>query len=225
MASPAIAGNGVVVPVDVGIGPAAYWFSGRLFENRGWLPHFGIQINVQAIIDKDLIEANWNRVPDKYRGMAASITELRVSPSFLIPSALIISPKLDALGGVGMYGATWTPIGLTLISTGQKSARDWNPSRGRFSLDADLLLTALFIHSDFPAIPMTFFFRPGVQLKMTLLLSVTKTFLISLGGGAQAYIPQRLGSFFEVTPFEEDVWFAGFAFLKFHVRFPYEVAL
>ena len=187
---------GVTVPVDVGVGPAGYWFAGRLFENRGWIPHFGLQINVHAIIDQDVIQANWGRIPDKYKRMAAGVTEARIGPSIFIPSALIISPKLDALNGVGVYGATWSPLGLTLVSTGQKSAREWNQSRGRFFLDADLLLTYLFIHSDFPeVIPTTHFLRPGVQLKVELLLAVTKSFLVSIGGGAQAYIPQRLGSF------------------------------
>lgn len=221
--APALAG--IKVPADVGVGPAGFWFAGPLFENRGWIPHFAITLNVHAVIDKDWVQENYASIPPKYRSMADSVNEVRIGPSIFIPQTIYISPKLDALGGAGMYGATWAPLGLTLINTGQKSARDWNRSRGRFYLDAQLLLTYLFIHSDFPGIPATHFVRPGLQLRATLQFNVTEKLLISLGGGAQAYVPQRLGSFFEVTPIDQTVWFAGFAFLKLHFRFPYEITL
>ena len=49
-------------------------------------------------------------------------------------------------------------------------------------------------------------------------------FLIGLGGGAQLYIPQQLGSF-GIGPMSENMWLSSFAFLQFHVRFPYEVSI
>jgi hypothetical protein len=217
-------GAGVKVPADVGFGPAGSWFYGPLLENRGAVPHFGLMINVHAVIDQAWVEENRGSIPPKYQKMADGISEVRIGPSIFIPSTLYISPKLDALGGVGMYGVTWTPIGLTLISTGQRSARDWNKSRGRFSLDAHLLLTYLFIHSDLAGIPTTHFLRPGLELKATIQLSATERFLISFGGGAQVYVPQALGSF-GWNPIGQSIWLSWFAFLKFHVRFPYEVNL
>lgn len=221
-AVPAVAGP--KVPVDVGFGPAGYWFYGPLLDNRGAVPHFALMINVHAVIDKAWIEENRGSIPAKYQKMADGITEVRIGPSIFIPSTLYISPKVDALGGVGLYGVTWTPIGLTLFSSGQKSARDWNKSRGRFYLDASLLLTYLFIHSDLPAIPTTHFLRPGLQLKATAQITATEHFLISLGGGAQVYVPQALGSF-GWNPIDQSIWLSWLAFLKFHVRFPYEVSL
>jgi hypothetical protein len=218
------AAAGVMVPVDVGFGPAGYWFYGPLLDNRGAVPHFALMINVHAVIDKAWIDEHRDAIPPKYQKMAAGITEVRIGPSLFIPQTLYISPAIDALGGVGMYGATWAPLGLTLISTGQKDPRAWNKSRGRFSLDASLLLTFLVIHSYVPEIPLTFFFRPGLQLQATFQIAATERFLISLGGGAQVYIPQALGSF-GWNPIDQTIWLSWFAFLKFHVRFPYEVTL
>lgn len=229
LATSAFAGK-VTVPADVGVGPAAFWFYGPLLENRGAIPHFALAFNIHAIIDRDWINDNRDRIPSQYRSQADRITELKVGPSLFIPSTLYISPAVDALNGAGLFGATWKPFGLTIVSTGQKSERSWNQSRGRFNLDANLLLTYLYIYSNFrgepfAGIPSTHFLRPGVELQTTLLLNVTRTFLISLGGGAQAYIPQRLGAFFDVVPINQTVWLSFFAFLKFHVRFPYELDL
>lgn len=221
-ALPAVAG--VKVPADVGFGPAGYWFYGPLLENRGAVPHFALTFNIHAVIDKAWVEENRGAIPPRYQKLADGISEVRIGPSIFIPSTLYISPKVDALGGVGLYGVTWTPVGLTLVNTGQKSARDWNKSRGRFYLDAQLLLTYLFIHSDLAGIPTTHFIRPGLQVKATAQINVTERFLISLGGGAQVYVPQALGSF-GWNPIDQSIWLSWFAFLKFHVRFPYEVSL
>jgi len=214
----------VTVPADVGVGPAGYWFSGPLLDNRGAIPHFALRFNLYAVIDQDTIQANRDRIPPKYRAMAKDVTELHVGPSIFIPSALYISPKVDALNGVGMFGVSWTPIGLMLLRTGGGSARDWNRKGGRFYLDAHLLLTYLYIYSDFTAIPPTHFIRPGVELTATLELDVSKNVLVSLGGGAQAYVPQKLGEL-GLGGLDESVVFAWFAFLKVHFRFPYEATL
>lgn len=222
-ASPALA---VKVPGDVGLGPAGFWFFGPLTANRGAVPHFGLAFDLQAIIDRDWIEANQSSIPAKYRGMADKVTELKIGASIFIPSTLYISPPIDALGSVGMFGATWAPLGLTLVTTGQRSAKEWNKSRGRLSIDAHLLLTYLFVFNTAGyAIPSTHFLRPGVQLRSTILLNVTDRFLIGLGGGAQVYVPQRLGPSFGIGPMNENMWLSVFAFLQFHVRFPYEVSL
>ncbi len=216
---------GVTVPADLGIGPEALWFPGPLLDNRGALPHFALAFNLYAIIDQQTVKQNWDRIPPKYRGLAAGVTEAHVGPSIFIPQTLIISPKVAELGGVGMYGATWAPLGLTLLSNPPPDPREWNKSRGRYSLDANVLLTYLFIHSDFADIPPTHFLRPGLELKLTLLLSLSEKVLVSFGGGAQFYVPQVIGTFLDVAPLEQSVWLAGFAFLKLHFRFPYEVAL
>lgn len=228
VASTSFAGK-VTVPADFGIGPAAFWFYGPLLENRGAVPHFALAFNLYAIIDKDWINDNRDRIPANYRAQANRITELKIGPSIFIPSTLYVSPSIDSLNGVGLFGLTWKPLGLTLLSGGQTSERGWNASRGRFNLDANLLLTYLFIYSnirgiELAGIPTTHFLRPGLELQTTLQVNVTRTFVMSFGGGAQVYLPQKLGSFFEVTPIDRTVWLSFFAFLKFHVRFPYEAS-
>ncbi len=229
LASSALAAK-VTVPADVGIGPEGYWFYGPLLENRGGVPHFALGIDVYAVIDQDWLRENASRIPNKYKSQAAKITELKIGPSLFIPSTLYISPSIDALNGVGLFGATWKPLGLTLVSTGQKSERSWNQSRGRFNLEANLLLTYFYVYSNlrgqaFAGIPGTHFLRPGAELKTTLTVNLTRTVLLSFGGGAQAYVPQRLGTVFEFGPFDQSICLAFFTFLKLHVRFPYDVDL
>ena len=135
-ALPALAG--VKVPGDLGIGPAGYWFVGPLMANRGAVPHFGLVFDLQAIIDRDWIQDNQASIPDKYKGMADKVNELKIGAS---------------------------------------------------------------------------------------IFTITDRFLIGLGGGAQIYIPQRMGAFFEIGPMSENMWLSISAFLQFHFRFPYEVSL
>jgi hypothetical protein len=175
------ASAGVQVPLDVGVGPAGVWWYGPLLDNRGAVPHFALMLNVHAVIDKGWVEEHRDAIPPKYQKMADQITELRIGPSIFIPQTVVVSPAFDALGGVGMYGATWAPLGLTLISTGQKSPREWNKSRGRFFLDASLLLTLLAIHSTRDEFPFTFFARPGLQLRAAMQIAATERFLVSFG--------------------------------------------
>jgi len=216
----------VQVPADLGIGPAGYWFFGPLTLNRGAVPHFALAFDLAAIIDRDWLDQHRDQVPPQYRSSADKVSELRIGPSIFIPSALYISPPIDALGSVGMFGATWTPIGLTLVNTGQNSVRDWNRSRGRVRIDGNLLLTYLFVFNTAGyAIPTTHFLRPGVELRTSILINVTSSFILGLGGGAQLYIPQRMGTFIELGPINEAMWVSAFAFLQFHFRFPYEVSL
>lgn len=224
LSAPALAG--VKVPADLGIGPEGFWFFGPLTANRGAVPHFALAFELAAIIDRDWLEQNQAAIPPKYRSMAERVTELRIGPSIFIPSALYLSPPIDALGSVGLFGATWTPIGLTLVNTGQNSRRDWNRSRGRLRLDGNLLLTYLFIFNTAGyAIPTTHFLRPGLELRANILINVTDRFILGLGGGGQLYVPQRLGAFLELGPLDEAMFVSAFAFLQFHFRFPYEVSL
>ena len=224
LALPALAG--LQVPGDVGIGPAGFWFFGPLTANRGAVPHFGLVFDLEAIIDRDWIEANQASIPDKYKGMADQVTELKIGASIFIPSTLYISPPIDAFKSTGLFGATWAPLGLTLLTTGKKSAKEWNQSRGSLTIDAHLLLTYMFIfNTGGYDVATTHFLRPGLQLRSSILLTVTNTFFIGLGGGAQIYIPQRIGPSFGIGPIDENIWLSVFAFVQFHVRFPYEVSL
>lgn len=214
----------VEVPADVGVGPAAYWYPIPLLENRGAVPHFALTLSIAAVIDQEFIANNRGRLPASYQQKAGRLVEARIGPSIFIPDTLTISPKVDALGGVGMYGVTWRPLGLNWLSVGQYDARTRTRSPVRLSLGSGLLVTAMVIYSDLPAVPLTFFLRPGIDLKLTLELQPAKSFVLSVGGGGFAYVPQVLGGF-GFGSFDRMVCLGWFAFVKFHARFPYSVNL
>lgn len=206
-AGPTLAARrGVEVPVDVGIGPAFYLISGPVFDDQP--VHFGLKIDVAAVIDQAWIRRNQRNIPKQYRGVSKNVKEVRISPSIFIPDALIISPKIR---NTGLYGVTWRPLSLSQ-SFGSQSAK--------FSLGAGLLLTYAFLHSD--VLPTTHFIRPGLDLKAEVELALSKQFLISFGWASGFYIPQRLGSL-GWGPLSESMWHFGQAFLQLHFRFPYEV--
>lgn len=217
----------VVVPADLGIGPSAFWFFGPLTDNRGAVPHFALAFDLAAVIDRDWILDHPQHVPAQYRGMADKVTEVRIGPSFFIPSTLYVSPPIDPLGGAAMFGASWTPFGLTFLNVGQKSNRLWKTQPVRFLIDAQLLITALGIFNTAgdPRVPLTFFLRPGLQLKLTTLINLSEDLLLSISGGGQIYVPQRLGAFIEFGPLNEAIFVTAFASLQFHFRFPYDAQL
>lgn len=197
------------VPVDLGVGPAAYLITGPVFDDQP--VHFGLKISLAAVIDRQTIERNKNRIPKQYRKLAAGVDEVRITPSVLIPDALILSPKVR---GTGLWGVTWRPVGVGVPL-----------ARGRLSLrlDAGLLLTYAFLHSD--ALPNTHFLRPGVDLGAHAQVAVTKSFLVSLGWSSGLYVPQKLGAFVQAAPLDQTMWHLGQAWLKLHFRFPYQVSL
>lgn len=212
LAAPGAQAAKVKVPVDLGLGPAAYHFFGAVGADQPL--HYGLKISLEAVIDRELIKRNQRQIPANYRKMAASMDEVRFSPSVFIPDALFISPKLD---DTGIYGVTWRPIGLgvPLISSGV-----------RLSVGAALLLTYAFLYSD--TLPDTHFLRPGLDLGAELEIPFSKSFLVSLGWSSGLYVPQKLGEFgLGELPGELDqtIWHVGQAFLQLHFRFPYETNL
>src|SRR3954470_16271134 len=88
----------VTVPVDVGVGPAGYVITGRIAADQPL--HFGIKLSVQAIIDQATLRRHQERIPPRMREQVLRMKEVRVSPSFLIPDAVIVSP---ALAHTGIY--------------------------------------------------------------------------------------------------------------------------
>ena len=166
-----------------------------------------IAICQDRILEKAFLQKNQNRVPAQYRRYMQGLAEVRVSPSIFIPDALIISPKLFH---TGLYGVTWRPLSLG-VPLGSGAAQ--------LHLSAGLVATSFFLHSD--TLPTTLFLRPGADLTAEAILMPTKTFGFSFGWQSAFYVPQALGTFFQVQPFSQDVWHLGQAFLKLHVRFPY----
>ncbi|MBN2573858.1 MAG: hypothetical protein JXP73_04770 [Deltaproteobacteria bacterium] len=210
----------VTVPVDIGVGPAAYVITGPVFDDQP--AHAGLKISIQAIIDQATIRAHQNRIPARYRQQAMRMREVRYSPSIFIPDALIISPKIH---NTGIYGVTWRPIsiGLPLIDAAPV----------RLGLSAGLLVTYAFLYSDVAELPTTHFIRPGLDIGAELEVALTQSLLISLGWASGLYVPQGLGTF-GMGPLGDEpswdalrqtLWHFGQGFLKLHFRFPYTVNL
>lgn len=203
----------VTAPVDVGVGPAAFFFFGPVFDDQPL--HTGLKLNVEAVLDKEWLRKNQALIPRKYRSQALKSGEIRFSPAVLalIPDSLIISPKYR---NTGMYGATWKPLGIGL---------PLSSSPVRFSVDAGLLLTYAYIYSDLDTIGTTHFLRPGLQLGADLEFQLSKSFLISIGWDSALYVPQRLNTFSETKPLRESIFHVGQAYLMLHFRFPYTTRL
>jgi len=201
----------VTVPVDIGIGPAAFLFvPSPVYDDQQF--HFGLKLSLEAIIDHATIAREKNRIPAQYRNMAMKMTEVRLTPFplTLIPEQIFISPKYDH---TGIYGLTFKPLS---IGTGLGG----DPVR--FSLNAGIVLTAAYLYSDL--LPNTFFLRPGLSVQAELQIMPIHAFGFSLGWESAFYVPQVLGGF-DVTPIDQSIWHIGAAFFKFHFRFPYTANL
>lgn len=199
----------VTVPVDVGVGPAAYLFFGPVFDDQPI--HTGVKVSVEAVLDKQWLSKNQRAIPSRYRKYARSMSEVRISPSLLIPDSLIISPRLR---NTGMYGVTWKPLELGVpLSEGP----------ARLSVGGGLLLTYAYLHSG--TLANTHFLRPGAEVGVDLELQLSKNFLISLGWESALYVPQELGGWGLPDRVRDGIFHVGQAYLQFHVRFPYTTHL
>lgn len=202
----------VTVTADVGVGPAAHFFTGPLQDDQ--TAHWGLKLDVQAIIDQATIRANQDRIPRKWRKQALALEEFRLAPFWWLPDTLVISPKLER---TQMYGVVFRPLALGLT-----------PLRHpvRFSLGAGLLATYLYIDTRlFPG--AMHFLRPGLDLRAELEVPMGRAFALSLGWASQFYVPQEVGSGLRGVGdgFHTTIWHVGQAFVLFHVRFPYDVTL
>jgi hypothetical protein len=216
LSTAAAARTPVTVPVDVGVGPAVYNITGRVADDQPL--HLGLRLSVQAIIDQATIRQHQDRIPPRMRARALRVKEVRISPSILIPDALIISPPAH---NTALYGVTWRPVGLNVpLADGEVVS---------LRLQAGLLLTYAFVTSSKPELPDTHFLRPGVDLGGELEIFPSPLFGVSAGWSSGLYLPQVLGRF-GVSPTAADgpratLWHFGQAFLKVHVRFPYSTRL
>jgi hypothetical protein len=213
------AGEPVTVPVDVGIGPAAYVITGSVSADQPI--YTGLKLSVQAIIDQATLQRHQDRIPARMRQQALRMKEVRFSPSIFIPDALLISP---AVKNTGIYGITWRPIALGVPLADGKAAR--------LGLGAGLLITYAYIHSNRAAIPTTHFLRPGIDLAAELELAPGRPVSLSFGWASGFYLPQELGGFGlgaaasgSGIALEDTLWHFGQAFVKLHFRFPYTTRL
>lgn len=109
----------VEIPVNIGLGPALFILPGP-FEGF----QTGFQMELYAAISPELVQANKDKVPKKYRKYAKMIKgETRVSPFpvSIVPDAFIISPKDDSKGkNDEAYGVIWSSMfGVGILSLGE----------------------------------------------------------------------------------------------------------
>lgn len=204
--APARAGQ-VTVPLNVGVGPAVHFLTGKL--QRDQVVHGGLRLQLFALINQAVVRANRDKIPAKWRGKASKIKDLRVG-HLLIPDTLYLSPKV---GKTQMWGLTFRPLAL-----GFPLVR--HPVR--LHVGAGLIATYAYIQSDDPALGTTHFLRPGLDVRVDLEIPVTKRFLISLGWTSQFYIPQPVGGPIDkIGPLKDALWHIGQAYLVLNFRFPY----
>lgn len=203
----------VTVPVDVGVGPAFHWISGKIQDDRA--PHYGIKLSLAAIIDRETIAANKGRIPKKYRGMASKIDELRYTPTVFIPDTIYLSPPTDA-EPTAMYGLSFRPIGIALPIIRVP----------RVAIGADLDLTYAYIDGEARGLGTTHFLRPGLAIGIDIEIPFSKSFLVSFGWNSTVYPPQEVGGdIFALGALEDSIWHIGQAYVQLHFRFPYSVNL
>ena len=213
----------VTVPIDIGVGPtfntlgaidfANFGLAGPIYEDQTF--HYGIRISLAAVLDQQFLRENSRLVPRQYRSQVRRMTEIRFRPGVatLIPTSLLISPKIN---NTGVYGATWAFLGLGIA-----------PLRGpvRLGINGDVIATYAYIHSDTIASP-THFLRPGVELKIDLEIPITDQFLISFGWASQFYIPQEVGgSILDLGSGNDSLWHIGQLHFMLHFRVPYTTTL
>lgn len=206
------------VPVQIGLGPSAYFITGPIQSDQA--PHYGLRIYAKAIIEGENLKRAAKRAPKKYRKYVSGLDEVRVG-HLLVPDAIIISPKVNR---TSIYGATWRPIalGFPLIDSGVK-----------LDLDAGLMLTYAYFNTSGNAstepkpLPAgtTHFLRPGIDLRLELEVPLGDTFLFSTGWSSGLYIPQRIGGGIgTLGPTNESIWHLGQAYAVFNVRIPFETS-
>ncbi len=204
----------VNTPVQIGMGPAAQFISGPIQQDQ--VAHLGGQLALTGVMLEETMRKHWRCFPVKYRRLLGTPKEVRAKPlvASLVPSELIVSPKIK---NTGIYGIGWHLIGFGIA-----------PISGpvRFDLKLSLPVKYMYIHSDTLFDGPMHFLRPGLEGKAELEFMVTNDFLLSLGWASQLFIPQRVGGrIMELGSIGDSIWHIGQAFVKFHIRVPYESAL
>lgn len=198
----------ITVPVEVGVGPAGHIIFGGVQERQAVF--YGARLNLEAIINKALIQENKKKVPKKYRKMAMKLNEVRLRPGPLayIPKTLYISP-----GENSMYGAMWDLLGLGTGFGPLKLSADLQFLYAYLSLGAQEKLPEQSMH----------LLRPALGLTAHIPIMFTDSFGIDLGWRSTFMPPQEIGesplSF--STDLDKTVWHIGQAYLAITFRIPY----
>jgi len=213
----------LTVPVEVAVGPIALVPSTPLLLDQP--VHAGLRIELAAVVDQQLIRANAGRVPSWARGLAGSVSEVKVRPSWLglLPEQLVISPQVLH---TGLYGAVWRPFGVSVNLVDQPALR--------VTAGAAVNAVALLVHSTTMGVPagaqpgtqaLTLVLRPGLSASLAAEWIVTKEWRLSAGWASDLFVPQALGRPpWEITPVDNALFHLGGPYAMVHVRFPYTVS-
>ncbi len=198
----------VEVPIDIGVGPTANMVTGPVYRDQP--VHTGLTLSIAAVLDKKTLRQLKSEIPSQYRQQVLQMDEIRIS-HFLIPDQFFISGRGWMGGTTGMYGIGFRPLALSLpVVKGPV----------RVDLGTGLRLTYAYLPSD--TLGNTHFLRPGLDLKGTVEVPLSESFLVSFGWNSQVYIPQEVGgSILELGAFDQSIWHIGQGFAKVHVRVPY----
>lgn len=212
----------VTVPVEVGVGPAVLVPSTPLLFDQP--AHAGLRVEIAAVIDRAMLRKHAGQLPPWARGVAGSLNEVKVRPSFLalLPEELIISPQF---WNTGMYGAIWRPYGLGLQLVEQPGFR----VRAGAAVD----VVALAVHSTTVGVPVdapagaqsfTVVLRPGLNATVAAEVPLSNEWLVSAGWASDFFVPQPIGRPpWEVFPIDDALFHLGGPYVMVHGRFPYTV--
>lgn len=203
------------IPVEVAVGPVALVPNPPAFGDQP--VHVGLQLEIAAVVDQELIRRYRSQIPAWARGYASTVKEARIRPWWLllVPELFVISPGFL---NTGMYGGVWRPVGVSFPLV----------DSGAFSVDAgaDLDLVGLYIRSTTlgggtsSSPSSTFVIRPGVHLFAAAQVELSKQWRLSAGWSSDVFIPQALGrSPLQVLPLEDSIWHLGGPFVMVHHRF------
>ncbi len=203
----------VTVPVNVGVGPTFNHFFGPIADDQQL--HYGIKLDVAAIITQKVIKANKKKIPKKWRKQALKMKEIRYRPFIWLPESFFTSPKQD---NTGIYGVTWRPLSIGLSPIFTESLR--------LSLGVGAVLTYAYVFSDkWEHRDEMHFFRPGLDAKAEITIKLSPTVFFSFGWDSYFYIPQAVDNpdkgTWEMGDLEESMWHNGQGFAMLHFRFPY----
>jgi hypothetical protein len=237
LAAKAGVAGAVEIPVNVGIGPAAFYIPEHL-EDGDPKPFFGLRLHIKAVIDRETIKQYKNEIPAQYRKAVEGVSEVRVG-YLLIPESILLGHRKTE-GGPELYGATWRPIAMGMpIQIGPV----------RLSLGTGFLITYAYVntgkykiidHKDQHSTVMvgssdaqyrskvTNFLRPGADVGLDLELRLSDAILVSLGWSSAYYLPQKIGGSITTTgmgDLQNSIWRVHQAYLVANYRMPVEVRL
>lgn len=227
----ASAGTAAEIPVNIGVGPAAYYIPERLQEEDPE-PFYGLRLHIKAVIDQELIKRHKGKIPANYQKAVEKVDEVRVG-YLLIPENIMLGTRKKEKG-LEFFGATWRPLGLGVpIKLGP----------ARLSIGTGLLITYAFINTGAYKIQdnankegappeyreqVTHFLRPGADLNADFEVKFTDSFLMSLGWSSAYYIPQKIGGgigTMGADDLERSLWRIHQAYLMVHYRIPVDAKI